>query len=167
VFQQQQQFITEAFSALLLQGPTPQQIADWQTQNAAVFTGQQQRAAALGAFSSAQPLAYINEVNIPADATPEMRDFLTVRANLYNSYAQLHNQAASGSAGTTASDSDVQAAYQEQNAADIRAQAARAQAIAAQSASQPLPLPPPLVIPPSASPSMQAFLALRDQPLLP
>jgi hypothetical protein len=148
---------------LMLQGPSPQQIADWQTENAAVFTDQQQRAAALGAFSSAQPLAYINEVNIPADATPEMRDFLNVRANLYNSYAQLHSQAVSDSGGTTASESDVQAAYQAQNAGDIKAQAARAQTIAAQSASHPLPVPPPLVIPPKASPTMQAFLDLRDQ----
>jgi hypothetical protein len=163
VFQQQQQLIAEAFSALMLQGPTPQQIAAWQHENAAVFADQQQRGAALGTFSSAQPLVYINEVNIPADATPEMRDFLTVRANLYNSYAQLHNQAVSNSGGTTVSESDVQAAYQAQNAADIKAQARRAQDLAAQSASQPLPVPPPLVILSSASPTMQAFLALRDQ----
>jgi hypothetical protein len=163
VFQQQQQLIAEAFSALMLQGPTQQQIADWQTANAAAFADQQQRAIALGAFSSDQPMAFINEVTIPAGATPEMSDFLITRANLYNSYAQLHNQAVSDAGGTAVSDCNVQAAFQAQNAAVIAAQAQRAQDFAAQSASLPLPVPPQLVIPPSASPTMQTFLSLRDQ----
>ena len=164
-FLQQQQALAQSYQTLLQQGATSQQIQAWQTANAAVLQQQQERAVALAAYSAVQPLAYVYEVNVPAGASQTMDDFLMARADLFNRYVELHNQAVASAqaAGTTSSESDVQAAFQSQNAAELQAQAQRAQAIAAEPATQPLPVPPPLVVPPGTSPVMAAFLVLRDQ----
>ena len=87
---------------------------------------------------------------------------MVARADLFNRFVELHNQAVASGA-SAATDDSVEADFQAQNAAAIKAQAKRASLLAAQAASQPLPTPPTLVIPAGASPQMQAFLILRDQ----
>ena len=164
-FLQQQQLLAQYFQALVQQGATSQQIQAWRAANATIFQQQQARAIALAVYSAAQPLTYISEVTIPMDATQVMDDFLMARADLYNRYVELHNHAVANAqaAGTALAESDIQAAYQSQNAGELQAQAQRAQAIAAQPATQPLPVPPPLVVPSGTSPLLAAFLVLRDQ----
>ena len=164
-FMAQQQVLAQGYQALLQQGATPQQVQAWQAANATISQEQQARAIALAAYSAAQPLVYVSEVSIPADATQSMDDFLMIRADLYNRYVELHNQAVANAqaAGTTVSDSDVQAAFQSQNVGEIQGQAQRAQAIAAEPATQPMPVPAPLVVPTGTGPIKAAFLVLRDQ----
>ena len=164
-FLEQQQSLAQGYQALVQQRATPQQIQAWQAANATILQQQQERAIALAAYSAAQPLTYVSEVNIPTDASQAMDDFLMARADLFNRYVELHNQAVANAqaAGTAVSDSDVQAAFQSQNADEIQAQAQLAQTIAAEPATQPLPVPPPLLVPAGTSPVMAAFLVLRDQ----
>ena len=52
--------------------------------------------------------------------------------------------------------------FQQQNAGDLHLQGQRAQALAAETASMPLPVPGAAVIPPNATPQLQAFLIARN-----
>lgn len=151
-FKQQQQVLAQSFNALMAQGATPQQMAAWQTQNAAALQAQQQRAQALAA-SSAQPMPLIQQVVIPADATPEMEEFLTNRATLANNFALQQNQnpTATGAA-----------LLQQQNATLLQRQAQLARILATQSQTT-IPLPPPVQIPANATSQTAAYLTLRNQ----
>jgi hypothetical protein len=117
------------------------------------LAAQQQRAQQIATALSVQPIPIISEVVIPEGASKEMADFLTTQADLSNRAAQLHNQQTP----------NADAVFQQQNAAALQAQQQRAQVMAAQSASVTLPMPPPLQIPPNATPQMAAFLTARDQ----
>jgi hypothetical protein len=156
-FQQQQQALAQSFSAMMAQGGTPQQMAAWQQQNASQLAALQQQAQQLAAASAAawagQPMPLISEVEVPEGATPEMANFLATRADLSNRAAQLHNQQTP----------NAPTVFQQQNGAELQAYQQQAQVIAAQSAPVTMPLPPPLQIPPNATPQMAAFLTARDQ----
>ena len=93
----------------------------------------------------------------PANATPEMKEFMENRTKLAMAFAELRNQATNG-----APNSQSLAQFQQQNKALIDRQRVLSQAITAQQAKNPLPLPPPLRMPTNASPQMQAFLTTRD-----
>jgi len=168
-FQQEQQALGQQMQALITQGATPQQIAAWHQQNASRFQVQQQRAQALAAASTLQPLPYITDIEIPEGASQEMVDFLATRADLANRRAQIHNQAIAGltvSSGTGAilgAVSGEGVTFIQQNQAELTTQAQRAQTLATQSAEQPMPMPLPLAIPPGSSSQMAALLTARDQ----
>jgi hypothetical protein len=86
-----------------------------------------------------------------------------------NARAQIHNQLLNAlplevndAQISQMQQSEVQL-FQQQQGANVQLQAQRAQTLANESAQQPLPVPPPLVIPPGSTPQMVAFLTLRDQ----
>jgi hypothetical protein len=160
-FQAEQEALGESLHQLMAQGATPAQIETWHQQNASRIAAQQQRAQAMSAAQPRQPMPYATDVEIPEGASQTMEDFLTARANLQNARAQLHNQQLQGTG--TVDETQVDTAFQKQNAAALQAQQQRAQTLAQESDSQPLPVPPPLAIPPGSSPAMQQFLTLRDQ----
>jgi len=94
-------------------------------------------------------------VNIPANATPEMTQFLQNRAVLAGKMAALSSQGAP--------DQQALALFQQQNADLLKQQVQLAQTISQQGNTTPSPMPPALRIPPNASPQLQAYLTARDQ----
>jgi hypothetical protein len=97
-------------------------------------------------------------VTVPAGATPEMTEFLQNRATLAASMTSLINQNPNG-----VSTGQALTQFQQQNAALLNRQTQLAQIIGTQQSTIPPPIPPPLQIPPNASPQLQAFLTTRDQ----
>lgn len=172
VFQTQQQALAQSLRALLAQNPTPQQWQAWQQQNTVAMAAQQQRALALGAASALQPIPYITDVTVPDDASPTLSAFLVAQADLANARAQIHNQSiqqlsASGQTPATTQlgqmgQTEMQQ-FEAQNATQLQAQQQRAQTLAAEVAQQPIPVPPPLVIPAGISSVTAAYLRLHDQ----
>lgn len=168
-FQQNQQALAQSLNALFAQNPTPQQLQSWQQQNATALANQQQLAQTLAAESAVQPLPVVAQPNIPANASPTLAAFLTTQATLANARAQLHNQLVNALPAevteeqVSAMQQQEMQLFQQQHATDLQAQQQRAQTLADESASQPLPVPPPLVIPPGSTPQMTAFLTARDQ----
>jgi len=171
-FQQEQLALARQERALEAGGATPQQLEAWHQQNAAQFAAQQQRAQALATASALQMRRTNRQPNIPADASPTLKDFLTTQAALANARAQIHNQlvqqaTASGQSLTLAQigkmEQRANQLFQQQNAALLTLQTQRSQALANTAAQTVRPLPKPLVIPPNATPQMAAFLTTRYQ----
>ncbi len=161
-FQQNQQALAQGLGALLIRNPTPQQMQAWQQQNATAIQNQQQLAIRLAATASYQPLPYITDVYLPAGATQQMSDFFATHADLANRYAEFYNQqlqSGSESSGV----GNAATPFQQQNATEIQTQQQQAQVVAAQSAAQPMPTPPPLVIRPGTSSQLAAYLTAKDQ----
>lgn len=92
-------------------------------------------------------------VNLPPNATPELTEFLQNRATLAAAIAQVNT-----------SDPQALAQFQQANATLLNRQKQLAPIIAQQQAqNNPIPTPPPLQMPPNASPQMQAYLTAWDQ----
>jgi hypothetical protein len=188
-FQQQRQALFQQWQTLVSQGANDQQLQAWQQQNAPQFQALQQMAQTLAAQSALEPMPLIQQVNIPPNASGippnasgipanasgitanisgTLGDFLTAQTSLANAYAQIHNQLLQALPSevtqeqVNAMQQQEAQTFQQQNAADLQLQAQRAQTLAAESASQPLPVPGPPVIPPGASPQLQAFLTARN-----
>jgi hypothetical protein len=95
---------------------------------------------------------------IPANATPELKEFLQARAVLAQKMEDLRKQ--NPNVSPTA---QQLAQFQLDNAALVKRQNELAQIMATQQSSAPMPIPPPLRMPPNASPQLKAFLTARDQ----
>lgn len=177
-FVQEQQTLMQEMSSLLGSAPSAQAIQNAQSQYATEIQSQQQIAQELAAVSELQQIPYVTDVTIPSDASSQMADFMSAQADLMNGYAYIHNQQVQSLAASVAPNSvpstaqmtqlaqigpDEITAFQQQYASEIQAQQQRAQLVANQLNQTPIPVSPPLVIPPSASPAMQAFLTLHDQ----
>jgi hypothetical protein len=106
-------------------------------------------------FSAA---AAVSHPAIPANASPEMKEFLQNQATLADKMELLRSQ---GPNGTLNPQMFVQ--FRQQNADLLARQSQLAQIIAQQQAKNTLSAPPPLQIPPNASPKLQTYLKLRDQ----
>jgi hypothetical protein len=108
------------------------------------------------ATGSGQAPAFIPppNVTIPPNSSPELKEFLQNRAMLSNKLAEWRAQNPNGP-----QDPKLMAQFQQDNAALLQRQKQLAQVIA----QQPIPEPPPLQIPPNASPALKAFLTTRDQ----
>jgi len=91
----------------------------------------------------------------PATVTPEMKEFSDNRATLNAKMAELRSHG----------DVTPQAVaeFQKQNADLLTRQRELGKIISQQNAKNPIPTPPPLQIPPNASPQMKTFLTERDQ----
>lgn len=98
--------------------------------------------------------------NLPANATPEMKEFMENRTTLMEKMAELRQQNPSANG---APDPKILAQFREQNKALFDRQQQLAQVIGRQQAKNPLPEPPPLQIPPDATPEMKTYLTARDQ----
>jgi hypothetical protein len=168
-YQQEQQALAQSLNALLAQNPTQQQLQAWHQQNAAQLQAQQQQAMAMAAASALQPMPVNVQPNIPPNASQALKDLLTTQAALANGRAQIHNQLVQAMS-PTASNAQVsqmqqseEQLFEQQQATNLQAQAQQAQTLADESAQQPVPLPPPLVIPAGTTQPMAAFLTARDQ----
>jgi hypothetical protein len=96
--------------------------------------------------------------NVPANASPEMKEFLENRAKLSGLFNQVRSQGTNG-----APNLQALAQFQEQNKALLDRQRELSQTISEQQAKNPLPTPAPLQIPPGCSPQLADYLTARDQ----
>jgi hypothetical protein len=173
---QEQQTLGQEEQLLFSQGATPAQLAAWRVQNASSFLTLQANAAILGAQNEVQPFPLVMDITVPAGASTEMSEFLTVCADMTNDFVQIHNQqiqaipasVIQSLAQSPAAMAIVLGVEQSENttferldALLLKAQQGRAQDLASPPAA--LLLPPALLIPASATPQMAAFLTLRDQ----
>jgi hypothetical protein len=168
-FQQEQQALVESLNALLAQGATSQQLQAWQQQNATSLAAQQQLALDMAADSALEPEPLGGPANIPANASSTLAAFLTTQAALANARAQIHNGLLNALPLEVSEEQISQMRqseeqlFQQQQGANVQLQGQRAQTLAAESAQQPVPLPPPLALPQGVSSPMAAFLTARDQ----
>jgi hypothetical protein len=172
VYVQEQDALAKERQALIAQGATPEQLAAWRQQNATQLESQKQRVEAMAAASALQQMPTNRQPNIPPNASPTLADFMTEQTALANARAQMHNQivqqiTASGQSVTSAQISQMEQqamqSFQQQHAAELQIQAQREQTLASASVQAPLQTPPPLHLPPNASPQLQAFLTTRNQ----
>jgi hypothetical protein len=98
------------------------------------------------------------QTNIPPNASPEMKEFLQNQQTLQEKFAQLRSQNTNCTPYP-----QLYAEFQQQNADLLKRQRELGQIIAQQRAKEPLQEPPPLQIPPNASPQLRAYLTARDQ----
>jgi hypothetical protein len=154
---------------LLAQNPTPQQLQIWQQQNSTALAKQQQLALNLADEAAVQPLPPVSAPNIPTGASPALATLITAQVTLANSRSQIHNQLLNAlpldvsDAQISQMEQNEEQVFQQQNAATIQARQQAAQELGAESAQQPIPLPPPLIIPPNATSQLKALLTLQDQ----
>lgn len=111
-------------------------------------------------FGSRPGMPFMSRPNIPENASPEMKEFLQNRQTLMEKMAELRQQ----NPGTNgASNPQAFAQFRQQNADLLKRQSQLAQIIGQQQAKNPLPAPPPLQIPPNATPQLKDYLTARDQ----
>ncbi len=161
-FQQVQKTLDQQFQGLIKMQASQLQIQTWQQQNALQFSGLQKQARYLAIASLSQTINYIYDVEIPEGATQEFSDYLATQADLFNRFAELHNQRLqnlSASSGTK----ELLDQYYQQNAAEIQIQQVRGQLLADQAARTSVTVPPPRPVPAGSSPQMAALLTLQDQ----
>jgi hypothetical protein len=166
-YQQEQLALGRERQTLVSQGATQQQLEAWRQQNAARFQAQQQLAQALALASALQPMPVAKGVNIPANASGTLKDFLTTEATLANARAQIHNQLlqalpSGASQEISAMQQQEGKIFRQQHAGDLQLQQQRAQSLATESASQPIPIPGPAVIPSNATPQLKAYLTAQN-----
>ena len=100
------------------------------------------------------------QANIPANATPEMKEFMANRQTLMEKMSELRRQ---NPGANGAPDPKLFAQFQQENATLLQRQKELSQIISEQQAKNPMPEPPPLQIPPNASPQLKNYLTDRDQ----
>jgi hypothetical protein len=171
-YQQEQRALMQERRSLLANGATQEQLAAWQQQNVARFAAQVQRAQAVATTSALQLRPTNRQPNIPANASPALKDFLIAQATLANSRAQIHNNlmqqaSTSGRSLTFAQISKINQQesriFQQQNAALLTLQGQRSQELASASAQAVRPVPRPEIIPPNATPQIAAYFTTRSQ----
>jgi hypothetical protein len=167
-YQQKLGSLLQERGELISQGATQQQLQTWREQNGPQFAALQQFVQSLAQESALQPLPLRLVANIPPNASGTFADFLIAQATLANSRAQIHNQLLQSLPQNPTREQintmmqEEWQQFQQQHGADFQLQMQRVQALAAQSASQPLRVPGSAVIPPNASPQLQAFLRARN-----
>jgi len=137
----------------------PQAMALFQQQNADLLKRQAQLAQVL-AQQQKTALPAPTPLPIPADASPQMKAFLAARDQLMRDEIAFQNQHLNDDPATREAAAQQ---WQQQKAARSQQIQQAAQAVSLQNAATPLPVPPPLQIPPDASPEMRALLTARDQ----
>jgi hypothetical protein len=157
-FRQEQLALGQEMQALVAQGATPAQLAAWQRQNAARFQAQTARAQQLSAAAQAQPLPLLTSINIPANASPTLENFLVAEAQVYDEMAQARNQQSqSGTAPRGPTDM-----FQQQN--DLASQNERqlAASLKTEFEHTSIPILPPLNLSPNIPSNVKALMVLRD-----
>lgn len=105
-----------------------------------------------------QPLDYVREIEIPAEASATEEDFLVARAEAWNAFVQTHNRT------LTASAVERERAFESlstRQAPQLERLQALAMAVGREPKPQP-PMPAPVEPPRDASPALRAFLAERN-----
>jgi hypothetical protein len=103
-----------------------------------------------------QGTPFAPHTNIPSEASPEMKEFLQNRIVLEGKMAQLRQGSSHGLS------PEALAKFRQENANLLTRQSQLAQIIAREQIQRPLIMPPPLQIPPNASPQLQAYLRAED-----
>lgn len=170
--QQQQWQLGQEIKLLAAANATQAQFDALDQQNAPQLQAQLQALQSIAIAAALQPMQVFMEVDIPADASTSLDDLLIAQISFASAFAQIHNLLLSAmpSNPTQAQVSQMVGQegqiFEQQYGAAMQSQAQRAQAVAAQSASQPLQIPEPAKIPANASSTMQSFLALRSSLLI-
>jgi hypothetical protein len=110
-----------------------------------------------GAGALHPPMPFMPGAGIPANASPELKEFLQNRQTLMQKMAELRQQ------NPNANPQDLQARFRQQNEALFQRQQQLAQKLGQENSHNVLPAPPPLQIPANASPQMKDYLTARDQ----
>ena len=171
-FRQDQQALLQKESALIAQGATSEQLANWLQQNASQFSASNQRFEAL----SESQAPFLPLQRIPENASAAVKEFMQNQSVLADSLAQLQDRSSNvssastsgaqtndGSQDSTQASDPVVAQWKEENASLLQRQEQLKQVIATEQAQEIAPTPPPSRIAPDASPLLRAYLALRDQ----
>jgi hypothetical protein len=106
----------------------------------------------------ASPAHPLPVANIPANATPEVKEFLQNRATLNAKVDELRGQGIND-----APNPQAMVKFHQQNADLLKRQSDLAKIIAQQQSQSLYTPPPPLQIPSNASPQLKTFLTARDQ----
>jgi len=104
-------------------------------------------------MSATHPVTPLPQPSIPPNASPEMKEFLQNRAILNAKMAELRAPRSK-----RRSNSQAFAQFQKQNADLLKRQSELAKLLGQQQSAHPMTAPPPLQIPPNASPQLKAFL---------
>ena len=110
-----------------------------------------------GAGAIRPPLPFMPGAGIPANASPELKEFLQNRQTLMQKMAELRQQ------NPNANPQDLQARFRQENAALFQRQQELAQKMGQNNSNNVLAAPPSLQIPANASPQMKDYLTARDQ----
>ena len=160
-FQQQRQALFAERQALVEQGATPQQVQTWQQQNITRFAALDQQSQDLAAVQPQSSLSVNPKANIPADASPQMKEFLQNQATLVKNFAQLHNQLQS--VNSPASKEAALTLGLQQNQTLVQRQMQLNQMLTQQGQVAPGSFTASLPTPPNATPQMKVFLTARAQ----
>jgi len=160
-FQQQQQALVAERLMLVMQGATPQQVQAWHQQNATHFAALNQQAQDLATNQPQSSLSVNPKASIPADASPQMKEFLQNQATLVKNFAQLHNQVQAATSPTIKKAALTQGLQQNQALWQRQAQLTRV--LVQQGQVAPASVSAPLPIPTNATPQIKAFLTARAQ----
>ena len=169
IFQAKQSALMQDWQSLVTSGATDAQIEAWQQQNAPLIAAQQQRAQLLSLLSSWDQLPVPGRAVVPDGASPTLAALLQAGATLRLASVQMHNQWAQTLPVDATADEIMArqqqeaALFQQQNATTLATQSQQAQTLATESAGAVLPMPPPLQIPPTATPQLAAYLVASDQ----
>ena len=167
----EQKALGQELAPLVAQGATAQQLQAWAQQNSARLAAQRQRAAALALATGMATRSTDKKIKIPADAPSDLKTFLEAQQALGSARARIHNQlvqqaVASGKASTLSDLSSLEKQeeqlFAQQNAATLKQQATRAQALASEMTRQTVAVPA-AVIPANATPAQAAFMQTRNQ----
>jgi hypothetical protein len=160
-FRQQRQVLFAERQALVAQGATPQQVQAWRLRNATRFVALEQQAKDLAASQPQLSLSVNQKASIPANGSPQTKEFLQNQAALVQNFAQLHNQVQAATSPAT-----KRAALTlglQQNQALWQRQAQLTQVLTQQGQMAPASVSAPLPIPPNATPQMKVFLTANAQ----
>jgi len=139
---------------------TPEEVALFQQQNGDLLKRQAQLAQAMAQQEEKIAVPMPAPLQVPPEASPQIRAFMTARDQLAREEIAFRNQHLNDDPSTQ--ETALQQWHQ-QNAARFQEVQQLALSVSKQMSPTSLPLPPPLQFPPNASPELRAFLTARDQ----
>ena len=164
---EQRRGLIQQEQSLQSQGASREAILQWRQKHATDFTALTQK---LQAWSTAQPRPALRTMVaplIPANATPEMKEFLNCRMRLGNSLAEIQNQRSAEAVTFQPTISAVAGTLNTQRSTQtgslLQRQQQLAKVIAGQQATRTVKMPDGPNIPPNATPQLSAFLTARYQ----
>ncbi len=161
-FEQEHAKLAVEHLAFLQTEPTELHIQAWQENRAARYAAQQQRAILMANLEAPLPpqQPYIQTIDIPAEASPTMEEFLVKRAQLQN--AQIQSDNALHALTSASARKAEREALTTRNAKLLEEMQTLAVQLGEESACEEIPLlPEEPNLPVSASPELRAFLIAR------
>jgi len=140
--------------------PTAEALEQFQQQNADLLQRQAQLGKLIAQQQDSSPVPVPPQLQMPPNASLQVKAFLAARDQLMRDEMAFKNLHLSDD--PTTREAAMQQ-WRQQNAARLQQIQQMAKTLAQQQVASPLPVPPPLQMPPNASPEMQALLTARDQ----